>query len=214
MLQRRQLLVKAAAALGVGITVGGLVLLAAAVVESEKSVKYVVDARSQDANFNVKSDLPSGTPVPDEFRRVCSNPLAAVEVERVLAIGDSANLELVVESDRPCWARISILAVAFELSPEAEIRREFPQGTTRIAWNISPKRAGSHVITLVAHDTAGDAAPAPEAQHKKIGITVKNEQLLNRWQSLLLSIVSSIGGPLLTVPWWIDWYRRRRQRAA
>jgi hypothetical protein len=76
-------------------------------------------------------------------------------------------------------------------------------GKTTEKWTIAAKTAGNQEIVV----TSGNVGIT-------IGMKVLSNQFFGPTTMLILSGVSWVLGPMLTVPWWIDLYRRRKDKAA
>jgi hypothetical protein len=145
---------------------------------------------------------------------LCEHPLREVLPDRrVLILGDSMNLAITVFNDpaesltdkpardESCKVTVEVDAAAFHVAPQKR-EIEIPPGQlTKTYFNVSPKNVGTQVITVSA---GGD--------FNSVGITVKDQHFMNRWQSSVLSIVSAVGGPMLTIPWWIEFIQKRKEK--
>jgi len=132
----------------------------------------------------------------------CVNPLLHImQFQRSFVVGESYNIQISVvnESESTCEANIEVDAAAFDVKPDKKTITLQPGKTVDLHLNISPKSVGDQVINVTANGA-----------ESSVNFVVRDAHLLNRWQSLALSLVSSVGGPLLTVPWWIEFLRKRR----
>jgi len=134
----------------------------------------------------------------------CIHALAEVIPEqRRLSIGESTILEIVMNNsaDSNCIANIEVNAAAFDVRPEKEKQFDIPPGRTVLLWNISPKSEGSHRILV-----------SSGLEQITSGLIVKDKNGLSSFQLMVISILTSILGPAFTVPWWIEFLSKRREK--
>ncbi len=92
----------------------------------------------------------------------------------------------------------------FALSPLKEEQKIelLPKGKGSLAWILTPHKTGSFQIVVTdILDT------------RVFGVTVTNVFGLNTLQAQLLSVVGGLFGPIFTIPWWLDKWQRRKEKA-
>lgn len=127
------------------------------------------------------------------------------EPDRVMAENKSQAVVINTKNpeSKPCESFISLRAPDFDMRPpKEEIKVSLPaKRNGSISWIIKPRRTGTY-----------EMAVSDVLNTKILGITVTNVYGLTAGQAKALSTVGSLFGPMLTVPWWWDWYRRRKQK--
>jgi len=101
-----------------------------------------------------------------------------------------------------CESVISLRAPSFDISPlkeEQDIKLDSGKNGS-LSWIITPKKTGVYEIAV-----------SDILNTKVFGITVKNIFGLSTLQARLFSSLGTIFGPMLTVPWWWDRLRRKRE---
>ncbi len=104
------------------------------------------------------------------------------------------------ESSEPCQTLLYLRAPNFDISPNKEEQKISMEGTSSgsISWIISPRKTGSYEIAVTDNlDT------------KIFGISVKNMFGLTEVQGKLLSGLGTLFGPMLTIPWWWDRFKKK-----
>lgn len=101
---------------------------------------------------------------------------------------------------KDCESYISLRAPGFDISPAKEEQKiTLPaQGKGSISWIITPRKSGAYEIAV------SDALNT-----KILGVTVTNIFGLDAIQAKLFSTVGGIFGPMMTIPWWWDRWRRK-----
>jgi hypothetical protein len=130
---------------------------------------------------------------------------SAVPPTRTPAIGESVLIVLtfVNPDTEDCDVTVSLDAAGFDKDPSGPAQFTLAPGTSTKYWTISPKAAGSHEV-LVRSDLVDIT----------FGMQVLSNQFFGASTTLVLSSVLSMLGPMATIPWWIDFYRRRKDEAA
>jgi hypothetical protein len=122
---------------------------------------------------------------------------------RVMTENESQMLTvtLVNESVVACEVPVLLNAPNFDVAGELASRsvNVEPQSETAVVWILSPEKAGTFQIAV---NVAGELAI--------LGITVTDVLGLTALQARLLSIIGSVLGPILTVPWWIERWQERQ----
>lgn len=141
---------------------------------------------------------------------VCSDLLRQANVaDRVMSERESQALNILLVNDNspaPCNTTITLAAPNFDMSPPESNRPvTVPPGEeVTLNWIISPRRTGTYVISI-----------STPTQAITLGITVTTVLGLTAVQAELLSILSTLLGPMLTVPWWYEqWQKRKKEKAA
>jgi hypothetical protein len=104
--------------------------------------------------------------------------------------------------NKKCATYLSLRAPGFDLRPPREEQAISlpPKTDGAISWIISPRQTGTYDMTV-----------SDVINTKIFGVTVTNVYGLTAPQAKALSSAASLFGPMLTVPWWLDWWRRRKQ---
>lgn len=127
------------------------------------------------------------------------------EPERVMA--ENKSQAVVIKTKNPakqkCETYLSLRAPGFDMRPpKEEIKINLPPSTSgSVSWIITPRRTGTYEMSV--SDTLNT---------RILGVTVTNVYGLTAGQAKAASTIGSLFGPMLTVPWWWDWYRRRKQK--
>jgi hypothetical protein len=102
-----------------------------------------------------------------------------------------------------CESLISLRAPGFETRPNKEEQTiKLPPNTNgSLAWIITPHKSGTYEISS-----------SDMIDTRIFGITVTNVLGLNATQAQIVSILGTIFGPMMTVPWWFDRLRERRKK--
>ncbi len=124
--------------------------------------------------------------------------------ERVLA--EDKSEAIVIQTTNPtdstCESTLSLRAPSFEKSPakDEQIITLPAKGKGSLSWIITPNKPGTFDISV-----------SDILNTKVFGVTVTNIFGLSSIQAKLASIFGGIFGPMLTVPWWWDRWRRKKQ---
>ncbi len=125
--------------------------------------------------------------------------------ERVMAEDKSQAIVIQTTNSekKQCESFLTLRAPGFELSPPKEEQAiKLPaKGKGSLSWILTPHRAGTFEIAV-----------SDIINTKVLGITVTNIFGLTAIQAKFSSILFSLFGPMLTVPWWWDKLRQRKQK--
>lgn len=127
---------------------------------------------------------------------------------RVMALQETQALTVILSSAaaESCQVAVALNAPHFLLSP-LEPRQQVTVGPgqrAQVTWILLPQEVGTFDLVL----TVGGGITV-------LGITVTNALGLTAGQLQILSALSTVLGPMLTVPWWYErwqaWRARRRR---
>jgi hypothetical protein len=138
----------------------------------------------------------------------CKDPLAGVDVSRVMSDHQSQPfvVHLARDEGHPCVATVEIAAAGFDISPTETTRKidlTPSQPVESVVWMIAAKQMGEYSIAVRAGQ-----------DREVIGVVVTNVFGLSVRTAYLLTYASVALGSLLSVPWWVERWQKRRQRAA
>ena len=100
-----------------------------------------------------------------------------------------------------CETYLSLLAPGFDVQPakeEQKINLE-PNRKGSASWIITPQKSGNFELTV-----------SDIINTKIFGVNVTNMFGLNAFQAKILSVLGSLFGPMFTIPWWWDRFKKRR----
>jgi hypothetical protein len=102
-----------------------------------------------------------------------------------------------------CQAVLSLRAPSFDMSPMKEEQKiTLPKnGNGSMSWIISPRKVGTFEITV-----------SDSLNTKVYGVNVTNMFGLSAVQAQVASVAGTLFGPMLTVPWWWERLRQRKQK--
>ena len=124
--------------------------------------------------------------------------------ERVVAENKSQAIVIEVASptDSECESTISLRAPGFDISPyNAEQKIALEAGKEgSLSWILNPRKTGTYEIAV-----------SDILNTKIFGITVTNVFGLNAMQAKIASFGGTLFGPMLTVPWWWDRLRKKKE---
>ena len=107
------------------------------------------------------------------------------------------------ESDILCKVNIRVSAPAFDVKPD-ETNIELPDASGKtarnFAFNLMPQQAGPQVI-IVEHGE----------DENQFGYSVYDYPLVPPEITFFFPIVSTVLGGMLTVPWWIEFFGKKRK---
>lgn len=105
------------------------------------------------------------------------------------------------ELDEPCESILYLRAPNFDLSPASDNQKVALSATSSgsISWIITPRRTGSYELSITDNMNT-----------KIMGITVKNMFGLSAVQGKLASMAGTVFGPMLTIPWWWDRFKKKK----
>ena len=105
---------------------------------------------------------------------------------------------------KTCETYMSLRAPSFDTSPSKDEQKiSVPPGKTgSLAWIITPRKTGTYELSV-----------SDILNTRIFGITVTNIFGLNTTQAKVFSMLGTLLGPMLTVPWWVDkWFQRKRKQ--
>jgi hypothetical protein len=108
--------------------------------------------------------------------------------------------------------RVSITLDAPNFTTSGEKKQSFSiarYAKTEFNWVLSPDKPGTYTV-VVSISTGDDAAEIIDS--KDVGISLTNILGLQASQASLLSMVSTAFVPILTVPFWLDKWKKRKER--
>lgn len=126
--------------------------------------------------------------------------------ERVMA--ENKSQSIVVETKntakKSCETYLSLRAPSFDMSPARDEQKVvLPPGEKgSLSWILTPRKTGVYDLSV------------SDILHTKIfGITVTNVFGLSAAQAKIFSMLGTLLGPMLTVPWWVDkWIVRKKKQ--
>ena len=122
-------------------------------------------------------------------------------------ISENKSQALVISSsngvDEDCETTLSLQAPGFDISPPKtdQIIKLQANSDGSLSWILTPRRAGIYEIAV-----------SDGLDTKVFGISVKNMLGLSAVQAKLASGLGTLFGPMLTVPWWWDRFRRKKEK--
>lgn len=144
----------------------------------------------------------------DEGRVLTSHPACGATLnsitpeDRTVRMGDSINLSAVFSiSEGPCTLSVSLNAAAFSISPSGVQEFELDDGIETIVWNVFAEKIGTHSIFIQSG-----------LRTFAIGVSVRSPLYLSRTQLAILTLLASIFGPALTLPFWIKIFVETRKQ--
>ncbi len=128
------------------------------------------------------------------------------EPERVMAENKTQAVSISVNNsaEKPCETYLSLRAPNFDLSPSKEEQKiTLPsKGKGSLSWIMTPRKTGTF-----------DLAVSDVINTQVFGITVTNMFGLTAAQAKIFSMLSTLCGPMLTVPWWVEkWMQRKKKQ--
>jgi hypothetical protein len=133
----------------------------------------------------------------------CMFPLKGFETPRVLSTGESkpATLLLFNDGTSVCTVHLTLAAPDFELgAPGTRSLELLPGQRATASWILSPKSAGRYTISL-----------STDYHSVTRGIVVTSVFGFSVSAAGIASIAASFLGPMLTLPWWIERWEKRKQ---
>lgn len=106
-------------------------------------------------------------------------------------------------ADKECLTFLSLRAPGFDISPTKEEQKIAvpPQGKGSISWILTPDKTGTFEVSI-----------SDSLNTQIYGITVTNIFGLSTIHAKILSAIGGLFGPMLTVPWWWDRLRGKKQK--
>lgn len=126
--------------------------------------------------------------------------------EKVMADNKTQAVVIQVKNTdkKTCESIVSLHAPSFETDPPKEEQKiRIPSGKKgSVAWVLTPRKPGTYQIAV-----------SDILNTKIFGITVTNMFGLTAVQAKVFSFISSLLGPMLTLPWWVDkWFQRKKKQ--
>lgn len=166
-------------------------------------VMWFVRSRASAQHLTFVSETPiDSRPDGEDSKATCQDPEVVVSIDRqVMTENESQAITVFLSSDVACEARVSMLNTNFDLSPEIKQQsvRLAPNTQGLVSWVISPQELGTFAVILQVGNF-----------QESIGITVTNALGFTVAQVQIFSIISSVFGPMLTVPWWVEQWQKRK----
>lgn len=126
------------------------------------------------------------------------------EPERVIAEDKSAAILVGLKNttSEKCESTISMRAPGLEIVPMKEEQTVTLSASKSgsISWILSPRKTGEFQIAV-----------SDSINTKIYGVTVKNIYGLSTTQAKMASLIGSIFGPMITLPWWWDRLRGKKK---
>lgn len=111
-------------------------------------------------------------------------------------------LSIMNQSDTECESIVSLRAPGFDYSPVKEEQRimlkEKAKGS--LSWILTPRKTGTYEIAV-----------SDILNTRIFGITVTNTLGLSTVQAKVASVLGTLFGPMLTVPWWWEKLRKNKE---
>lgn len=160
--------------------------------------KYSVDERAKDEIVEVQYDtLPNGK---------SSISLPIEEYKEAQEWKTIESLKEVDEVEEPsCEVTVSLNAPAFKINPRAEKQTFIARGFNsyhNISWVLEPTKMGNHVAMV-----------SVGSEFTKIPIVITNNLGIPLFYSELLAKIGFFLGPMLTLPWWLEFFKKRNSAA-
>tara|TARA_Y100000780_G_scaffold84483_1_gene76412 strand:- start:3928 stop:4575 length:648 start_codon:yes stop_codon:yes gene_type:complete len=168
----------------------------------------------------------------------CHSTIENYDVKQVMSISDSQSLSLTIktlkqkiytldlssqllypdgnsepepviaeEAEEPsCEVTVSLNAPAFRTSPRAEKQTFISKGSDSlhdVSWVLEPTKMGDHVALVVMGST-----------FIEIPIVVTNNLGIPLFYSEILAKIGFFLGPMLTLPWWLDLIKKKRNNVS
>lgn len=104
-------------------------------------------------------------------------------------------------AEKNCETIVSLHAPGFDLSPYKDEQKInlATSGKGSLSWILTPRKSGTFEIAV-----------SDLIDTKIFGITVTDMFGLTANQAKVFSIIGSLFGPMFTIPWWLDKWRRRK----
>lgn len=154
--------------------------------------------------LEMDSVISSQAPV---FEAMCGQVEIEADVEkRIMSEQESQLLQIFLRTNSPtnCTAVVDLNVVNFNVSP-SETHREVmlrPEITSALTWVISPQKTGQYTIAITVNEAI-----------ITLGITVTTVLGLTAAQAQAVSVIGTLLGPMLTIPWWYEqWQKRKKEK--
>lgn len=132
---------------------------------------------------------------------------AVTEPERVMS--ENKSQAVVVEAinnfDKDCESILALRAPGFDISPSREEQKISVPASNKgsLSWILTPRKTGTFEVSV-----------SDILNTKILGITVTNVFGLSTTSAKIFSLIGTLLGPMITVPWWWDrWFQRRDKSA-
>jgi hypothetical protein len=130
------------------------------------------------------------------------------DVDRAVTLNRSFNMLVDVRLDPSafaCRSRVQLSAAAFDVKPESvecNLSKGTAQQTERVYFNVLPKEAGTQQVVFTHSGDGGGASRTME-------FTVYEYPHVPPDVSFWFPRIDMLFGGMLTVPWWIELFRKR-----
>ena len=139
-----------------------------------------------------------------------SNPLYGMNVEvskRTITENESTSITIFLsnQSAKPYAETITLLAPNFSSNPSATSKKlivPVGQKSASATWILTPQKTGSYELGVTSLKSKGTVV---------LGIVVTNVLGLTPLQAQILAYIGSAFGPILTVPWWLEVWQKRKK---
>ena len=122
---------------------------------------------------------------------------------RVMSESKSQAILINLENSTPekCESVLSLRAPGFTISPLKEEQKIAIDASKSgsLSWILIPQKSGSFEFTV-----------SDQLNTKIFGVTVTNTFGLNVVQAKIASIIGTLFGPMFTIPWWWDRFRKKK----
>ncbi len=140
---------------------------------------------------------------------VVGPPLCTWEVsspDRVMAENKTQAILISVKNNEKeaCESYIALRAPSFDTNPPKEEQKITLQPNQKgsLSWILTPRRTGTFEFSV-----------SDSIDTKIFGITVKNIFGLSSAQAKVFSFIGTLCGPMLTIPWWIERWHKKKQES-
>lgn len=179
------------------IGIGGIVLLLYGLTLRNNLQNSEVQATKLDGEKHAFAVIGDDAPPPCNWE--------VTEPERVMAENKSQAVVVKTTNNekKPCESYLSLRAPSFDLSPAKEEQHvTLPAGDKgSVSWILTPRKTGTYEVAV-----------SDIIDTKIFGIAVTNVFGLTAAQAKVFATLSSLLGPMLTVPWWVDkWFQRKKK---
>jgi hypothetical protein len=122
---------------------------------------------------------------------------------RVISVAESLPLSVLLRNDdtRSCTAEATLKVAKFDVSP-AETSQKVtlaPGAASTLVWVIAPKEPGNFTIVV-----------SSGFEHRALGVSVRTVLGLSARLAGALTLLGLVVGPAITIPWWLDQWRKWR----
>jgi hypothetical protein len=139
--------------------------------------------------------------------RDCSVTIDKTNQEAIVSESFILKVHVTMPENTPCESAVSINAPAFDPKPETEtfsLPAQGGQTAQDFVFVILPKDTGSQYLYV-----------NNGKQQTRIELSVKSYKYVPLFVTESSGVITSVMGGVLTVPWWIEWFsRRKRERKA